>query len=128
VGEGYFTRRPSRLFPIRGFSPNILEADRAVTTSVEVFCPLAEIHRGHKTLPLFLHRLSLGAFVDAGVCSDALSRDQMLAGAGFELITSLEIAWGNLSAFKAGVAWPVSQPEGLDEGGPVFILQIGRPL
>jgi hypothetical protein len=128
VGEGYFTRRPSRLFPVRGFSANILEADRAVTTSIEVFCPLAEIHRGHKTLPLFLHRLSLGAFVDAGICSDTLSRDQMIAGAGFELITSMEIAWGNLSAFKAGLAWPVAQPDGLDEEGPVIVLQIGRPL
>ena len=128
VGEGYFTRRPSRLFPIRGFPANILEADRAVTTNIEVFCPLAEIHRGHKTLPLFLHRLSLGAFVDAGICSDTLSRDQVIAGAGFELITSLEIAWGNLSAFKMGLAWPVAQPESLDEEGPILVLQIGRPL
>lgn len=128
VGEGYFTRRPSRLFPVRGFPPNILEAGKAVTSSFEVFCPLAEIQRGHKTLPLFLHRLSIGGFFDAGVCSDTLSRDQVLAGAGFEIITSMEIAWGNLSAFKAGVAWPVSQPEYLDEEGPVFVLQIGRPL
>jgi hypothetical protein len=128
VGEGYFTRRPSRLFPLRGFDPNILEADKAVTASTELAYPLAELQLGRRTLPLFLHRLSLGTFVDAGVCSDRMTRDELLVGVGFELITSLEIAWGNFSVFKIGAAWPAVQPDYLDEKGPVLVFQIGRPL
>jgi len=128
IGEGYFTRRPSRLFPLRGFSPNILEADKAVTSGAEVYLPLANLQMGHRTLPLFFHRLSLGTFADAGVCSERMTKDQLLIGAGFELITSMEIAWGNLSAFKLGVAWPIDQPDELDEKGPVVILQVGKPL
>ncbi|HNY64744.1 MAG TPA: hypothetical protein PKM41_04855 [Deltaproteobacteria bacterium] len=128
VGEGYFTRRPSRLFPLRGFSPNVLESDRAVTASAEALFPLADLQLGHKTLPLFFHRLSLGTFVDAGFCTDAITRDQLLAGAGFEILTSMEVAWGNFSVFKIGIAWPVAQPDGLDEEGPVMVLQIGKPL
>jgi hypothetical protein len=38
------------------------------------------------------------------------------------------VAWGNLSSFRAGIAWPVDQPDYLDEKGPVFIIQIGKPL
>jgi hypothetical protein len=128
VGEGYFTRRSSRLFPLRGFSPNILEADQAVTVSTELTCPLAELQMGRSTLPLFLHRLSLGAFADAGVCSDRITRQELMAGVGFELITSLEVAWGSFSVFKMGVAWPALQPEGFDEKGPVVVFQVGRPL
>jgi hypothetical protein len=33
-----------------------------------------------------------------------------------------------LSAIKIGVAWPVVQPDYLDQKGPVFIFQIGHPL
>lgn len=128
TGEGYFTRRASRLFPLRGFAPNILEADQAFTTSLEMYYPLADLQMGHKTLPLFFHTLSLGTFIDAGVCSEKITGDQFMAGAGFELITSMEIAWGTFSAFKMGIAWPVAQPDYLDERGPVLVLQIGRPL
>ena len=128
VGEGYFTSRPSRLFPVRGFGANLLEADKAVTTGLEVFWPLANIQRGHGTLPLFLHRLWLGTFVDAGLCADSMGMDDTLAGAGFEVVTSFEVAWGNLSSFRMGVAWPVRQPGYLDEEGPLLVVQIGRPL
>lgn len=128
VGEGYFTARPSRLFPVRGFAPNLLEADKAVTTGFEVFWPLANIQQGHGTLPLFLHRLWLGTFVDTGLCADSMSLDDTLVGAGLEMVTSFEVAWGNLSSFRMGVAWPVRQPGYLDEEGPLLVLQVGRPL
>jgi len=54
--------------------------------------------------------------------------DDTLAGAGFEVVTSFEVAWGNLSSFRMGVAWPVRQPGYLDEEGPLLVVQIGRPL
>ncbi|HPR51582.1 MAG TPA: hypothetical protein PLU81_07325 [Deltaproteobacteria bacterium] len=128
IGEGYFTQRPTRLFALRGFTFNILEADKALTSSIEVYWPLVNIQRGYKTMPLFLHRLYLGTFIDAGVCSETITWDERLVGAGLELITSMEVAWGNFSSFRMGIAWPVDQPDYLDEEGPVFIIQLGRPL
>jgi hypothetical protein len=128
VVEGYFTRRPTRLFPLRGFDSSVLEAGQAVTTGVEVFWPLFNLQKGYKTFPLFLHRLRLGTFIDAGAASEQLTWDDTLIGAGLELVTSLEIAWGNLSTFRMGIAWPVRQPDILDEEGPIFLIQLGRPL
>jgi hypothetical protein len=79
-------------------------------------------------MPIFFHRLWLGTFIDAGASSDSMSLDDTLVGAGFELVTSLEVAWGNLSHFRVGISWPVAQPEYLSEKGPLLILQIGSPL
>ena len=62
------------------------------------------------------------------MASDHPSSDDILVGAGFELVTSLEIAWGNLSSFRIGLAWPLRQPGGLNESGPVFLIQLGHPL
>ena len=128
AGEGYFTQRPSRLFPLRGFSSNLLEASQAFSTGVEIYWPLVNLQRGYETMPLFFHKLRLGTFVDSGACRDSISGEDMLVGAGIELITSMELAWGNLSSFHMGIAWPVRQPDYLDEKGPVFLLQIGLPL
>lgn len=128
VTEGYFTQRPTRLFPLRGFESNIIEAGQAITSGLEVLWPLVNLQAGYKTLPLYFHRIYLGTFVDAGIASDRPSGDDILVGAGFELVTSLEIAWGNLSSFRIGFAWPLEQAEGMDETGPVFLIQLGRPL
>jgi len=128
VIEGYFTRRPSRLFPIRGFDSNILEASKAASGGIEVFWPMANLQTGYQTLPLFFHRLRLGTFVDAGFAGESISGDDLLVGGGFELITTMEIAWGNLSSFRIGISWPFRQPEYLNQKGPLFIIQIGRPL
>jgi hypothetical protein len=128
VAEGYFTQRPSRLFPIRGFSQDLLENDMAAASHLEVFWPLANLQKGYGTLPLFLHRLRLGTFVDVGAASDTLASDRLLVGAGVELVTSMEIIWGFRSLFRLGIAWPVHQPDELDEQGPVALIQLGRPL
>lgn len=128
VAEGFFTRRPTRLFPIRGFSQNLLENDQALVSNLEIFWPLANLQKGYGTLPLFLHRLRLGTFVDAGVATDPMAADQLLVGAGIELVTSMEIIWGFRSLFRLGIAWPVHQPDQLEEEGPVALIQLGRPL
>jgi hypothetical protein len=128
VAEGFFTQRPSRLFPIRGFSQNLLENDTAVVSHLETFWPLANLQKGYGTLPLFLHRLRLGTFMDVGTASDILATDRLLVGAGLELVTSMEIIWGFRSLFRLGIAWPVYQPDALDEHGPVVLIQLGRPL
>ena len=126
--EGYFTQRPTRLFPLRGFEDNILEGEEAFTAGMEVYWPLLNLQQGYKTLPLFFHRLRLGTFVDVGAAGDTISVDDTLIGAGFELVTSMQIGWGRLSSFRVGLGWPVLQPDYLDESGPVFLIQLGNPL
>jgi hypothetical protein len=128
IGEGYFTNRPSRLMPLRGFDSNILDAGKAMAGSVEIYWPLVNLQKGYKTVPLFLHMARIGTFVDAGACADHMTRDELLVGAGVELVTSMEVAWGNFSTFRAGLAWPVEQPDYLDEKSPVANIQIGMPL
>jgi hemolysin activation/secretion protein len=116
------------LFPIRGFDSNLLEASKAAAAGLEVFWPLANLQTGYKTFPVYIHRLRLGTFVDAGFAGESISGDDLLVGAGIELVTSMEIAWGHFSALRIGIAWPVVQPDYLDEDGPVFVFQLGRPL
>jgi hypothetical protein len=128
VSEGYFTRLPPKLFPVRGFDSNLIEAPKAAAGGIEVFWPLANLQMGYATLPLFLHRLRLGTFVDAGIAGDPFRSEDLLVGAGFELVTSLEIAWGNFSAFRMGVAWPLLYPDFVLDDGPKFVFQLGRPL
>jgi hemolysin activation/secretion protein len=106
----------------------VIDAPTAAAASAEVYWPLANLQAGYKSLPLFLHRLKLGTFVDAGYASGNSRTDDFLMGAGFELLTSLELGWGNLSTFRIGVAWPLVQPGDLNQEGPVFVFQLGRPL
>ncbi len=53
---------------------------------------------------------------------------KVATSAGFELLTSLELGWGNFSTFRIGVAWPLVQADDLGQEGPVIVFQLGRPL
>lgn len=128
VSEGYFTRLPPKLFPVRGFSSNVIEASTAAAGGIEVFWPLANLQMGYATLPLFLHRLKLGTFVDAGIAGDEYNSDDWLVGAGVEFVISAEIAWGSFSAFRIGVGWPLVYPDYVQDDGAKFVIQLGRPL
>jgi len=66
--------------------------------------------------------------VDAGYASVDSRPDDILVGAGFELLTSLEVGWGGMSTFRIGLSWPVLQPDDLDQEGPVVVFQLGLPL
>ncbi|MDA8138424.1 MAG: hypothetical protein M0036_07175 [Desulfobacteraceae bacterium] len=126
--EGYFTQRPTRLFPLRGFANSFLDAGQAATLGIETFWPLASLQSGYKMVPLFLRNISIGTFADSGFASQHLSSDEILASAGFELITGMELAWGYMADFRMGWAWPLRKPADVDQSGPVFLIQIGRPL
>ena len=128
TGEGFFTQRPTRLFPLRGFDADILDDAQAAVASVETFWPLASLQTGYKTLPLFLHNISVGTFVDCGFAAEHPSNEDLLMSAGFELITGMELAWGFMANFRLGWAWPLRQPDDLNQSGPQFLIQIGRPL
>ncbi len=127
-GEGFFTQRTTRLFSLRGFDSNILDAGQAATINVDVRWPFAKLQRGYKTFPLFLHNIGIGTFVDAGFASDDLTWDEVLISAGIEFNTGMELAWGFMSNFNIGLAWPIRQPDDLNEEGPILLLQIGQPL
>ena len=105
-----------------------MEAKQAFASGIEVYWPLLNLQQGYKTLPLFFHRLRLGTFIDVGAAADTISVDDTLIGAGFEIVTSLQFGWGRLSSFRVGLGWPVVQPDYLDESGPVFLIQLGKPL
>ena len=66
--------------------------------------------------------------MDAGFAAEHLDSDEILVSAGFELVTGMELAWDIMSRFSIGLAWPLKQPEDLNQSGPVLLLQIGRPL
>ncbi len=128
VPEGFFTRRTTRLFPVRGFAPNCLEAGQAFTGRAEFYLPLARIHRGHGTFPVFWRSLKAGFFVDCGLAAQRPAADRVLVGTGMELIASFELAWEIDANLHLGVAWPVARPGFPDRQEPVLLLQIGRPL
>lgn len=128
TGEGYFTQRSSRLFALRGFDSNILDADQAASASMDVLWPFARLQTGYKTLPLFLHNWTLDAFVDAGFASHQFDADELLVSAGIELITGMEMAWARKSSFSIGLAWSLKKPDDIDQEGPVLLILIGRPL
>jgi hypothetical protein len=128
TGEGFFTQRPTRLFPLRGFETNALDSGQAATGSMEIYWPLARLQTGYKTLPLFLRNISVGTFMDSGFATQTLSHEELLLSAGFELITGMELAWGFNADFRLGLAWPLKHPDSLEADGPLFLIQIGRPL
>jgi hypothetical protein len=128
VSEGYFTRLPPKLFPVRGFTSNLIEAPKATAGGLEVYWPLANLQTGYATLPLFFHRLRLGTFIDAGIAGERYRTDDWLIGAGFEFLVSAEIAWGSFSTFRIGLAWPLVYPDNVQDKGVKFVLQLGRPL
>ena len=128
AGEGYFTQRAARLFPLRGFDSDILDAAQAATLSLDVIWPFLKLQTGYKSLPLFLHNIQMGTFADAGFAADHFSSDEILVSAGIELVTGMELAWDIMSRFSIGVAWPLRQPDDIHASGPVLLIQIGRPL
>jgi hypothetical protein len=128
AGEGFFTQRATRLFPLRGFDSDILDASQAASASLDLVVPLLKLQTGYKTLPLFLHNMNLGGFVDTGFAAEHVDADEILVSAGLELITGMELAWDIMSRFSIGLAWPIKQPDDLNQSGPVLLIQIGRPL
>jgi hypothetical protein len=128
TGEGFFTQRATRLFPLRGFDSNALDASQAASASLDLVMPVLKLQTGYKTLPFFLHDINLGGFLDTGFAADHFDADEILISSGIELITGMELAWDIMSKFSIRLAWPLKQPSDLDQSGPVILIQLGRPL
>jgi hypothetical protein len=121
----------SRFLPVRGFPPSTRRGTRAWSVSAELRVPLALLASRPRPLPLYLDRLSLAAFADAGnaACATDEACDPMRlgptllsAGAELWLETSL-LGFGVL--LRAGGAAPV---QGSDSHAPRWYLQVGAPF
>jgi hypothetical protein len=109
-----------RLLPVRGFTTNSRNGNRAWTASAEYRLPLAWVGAALRPLPLFVDRIGLTAFVDAGHawCDDAAaarvpslcaSRDAAappLLSAGAELTTFLGF-YGGALPLRVGAGVPL---------------------
>ncbi len=127
-GEGHFTQRASRLFALRGFDSNIVEAEQAIAANLDILWPFAKLQSGYKTLPLFLHNITLGTFIDAGFAAERFHEDELFISAGIEIITGMQVAWDRKSRFSIGLAWPLKKPSDIVQEGPTLLVLIGRPL
>lgn len=128
---GYVLGEGRRTFFVRGFPAASLLGNRALSGSAEYRAPLALPGRGLGTLPLFLDRMSVTFFGDAGsawctgvfsvrpapspsLCTQSdfdggvVSSAQIIASAGAELNVSAAIlSWDTPYTYRLGFAAPV---------------------
>lgn len=110
---------PQRTFFVRGFTAAAQRGNRAIAGSAEYRAPLVRVGRGYRMLPVFLQKLSVLAFADAGAawcdgqvsgsfsCAAPVAPRQWLASAGGELVLDAALQYDVLYRFRLGVASPV---------------------
>jgi hemolysin activation/secretion protein len=116
---------------VRGFPASARRGTRAWRASAELRLPLALLTSRPRPLPLYLDRLSLAAFADAGDAScatdeacDPTRLGPALLGAGCELWLETSLL-GFEVLLRAGGAAPV---RGSDSHAPRWYLQVGAPF
>lgn len=131
VLPGFAWGDPQRTFFVRGFAPSAQVGDRAVAGSAEYRAPLTRVARGVGVAPVFLQKLSLLAFVDAGAawCSASPSGSgpcisegarSWLASVGGELIFDASLQYDVLYRFRLGVARPVQGVAFASQGTTIY--------
>jgi hypothetical protein len=101
-----------RTFPVRGYGADALLGRTAASASVELRLPLALVDRGLGLLPLYLDRMSLSLFADAGAAwfprgfTSLRPLTATIGGLGAELVTDLGAVYGTPLRFRVGVARP----------------------
>ena len=129
---GVIVGDPARLFGVRGFAPATQRGSRAVAGTVEYRAPLVMPARGVGLVPLFVDRLSVAVFGDAGrawcggaeragpqgavLCLPRGVRDGWLASAGAEVALDLGVQWDAPYRARVGVAQPVARPADVSRG------------
>lgn len=133
---GVMVGDPSRLFPVRGFTPGVQRGSRAIAASAEYRAPLSLVARGVGLVPLFLDRISMSVFTDAGrawcgsdvrgtpaesaLCFLPGSRDGWLASVGTELSLDLGVQWDVPYRVRIGAAQPVARPGDVSRRGSIY--------
>ncbi|MEP6764219.1 MAG: hypothetical protein ABJB66_07920 [Gemmatimonadaceae bacterium] len=126
---------PARTFPIRGFHPGVQRGVRAVAATAEYRAPLSIIARGAGLFPLFLDKLSINAFGDAGrawcsstiavqaptLCEMPGANNGWLASVGAELNVDLALQYDVPYRLRFGFAKPVAAPFGIARRPSLFV-------
>jgi hypothetical protein len=101
-----------RTFPVRGYGADALLGRGAASASVELRLPLALVGRGLGLLPVYLDRMSLALFADAGAAwfpqgfTAQLPSYSSIGGVGAELVADVGAVYGTPLRLRAGVARP----------------------
>ena len=99
-----------RTFPVRGYGPDALLGRSAAAASVELRLPLALVGRGLGLLPVYLDRMSLALFADAGAAwfprgfTTRLPASYTIGGVGAELVADFGAVYATPLRLRAGVA------------------------
>lgn len=131
VLPGFAWGDPQRTFFVRGFAPSAQVGDRAVAASAEYRAPLTRVARGVGVAPVFLQKLSMLAFADAGAAwctatpagSDPCLSEggrRWLASVGAELILDASLQYDVLYRFRLGVARPVQGTAFASQGTTIY--------
>jgi hemolysin activation/secretion protein len=95
---------------VRGYGADALLGRSAAAASVELRLPLALVGRGLGLLPVYLDRMSLSLFADAGAAwfpkgfTTQLPSSSTIGGVGAELVTDLGAVYATPLRLRAGVA------------------------
>ncbi len=150
VLPGYVLGEGRRSFSVRGFPEATLNGIRAFQGSAEYRAPFRLPGRGVGTLPLFLDRMSVTLFGDAGsawcpgvyaarsapatsLCTstdvafaDVPQEPDVIASAGGELnFTAAVLSWDDPIWWRIGYAFPLVAPAGIKKPNPGAYLTIG---
>ncbi len=128
---------PSRAFPVRGVSADAQRGIRAVGGSVEYRLPLLRYRTVPSPFTVFLDRLSMTVFSDAGrawcpgsfarqpasvgLCERPGKRDGWIASAGAELVLDAALQYDVPYRFRIGAASPYLAPAGVGRRGSVYV-------
>lgn len=108
-----------RTFGVRGFPGGTLLGVRAAAASAEYRMPLTLVGRGVRLLPVFLQKMSVTAFGDAGsawceyevansfICDAASVERRTIGSVGAELGVDAAVQYDLAYRFRLGVARPV---------------------
>lgn len=134
IAPGVSFGTSARTFGVRGFAPGVQQGTRAASAALEYRAPVALPARGAALLPVFVDRLSVTLFGDAGSawCPASVDRAVQLlcvvdpsgrpsrrspaapawmASAGAELDLDAALAYDAAFRFRLGAAAPVARRE-----------------
>jgi hypothetical protein len=128
---------PSRAFPVRGVASGVQRGIRALSGSAEYRVPLTMFRRAPSPAGVYLDRLSLTLFSDAGrawcpsafaaqavsagLCDALGARDGWIGSAGAEVVLDAALQYDIPYRVRFGAAAPFATPIGIGRRGTVYI-------
>jgi len=128
---------PSRAFPLRGVASGVQRGIRALSGSAEYRLPLTMFRDAPLPVALFLDRVSLTLFGDAGrawcpasfaaqrasvgLCEPAGVRDGWIVSAGAELVLDAAVQYDIPYRLRVGAGVPIVTPVGVRRRGALYI-------